>query len=159
MDKSKLVELIQFQLEKEIAAAKAAALETYQAATGEESQPENEYDTRALEASYLAGAQAKRVLELEKAAIVYKYLQLRSFNDESEIGPTALVEMDLNGKNLLAFIVPDGGGLIVDFNGRSVQILTPKSPLGEVLIGLKTGDVAVVEKGDQSLEYEILSVH
>lgn len=158
MNKAKLIEQVCAQLQKEFDLAKAAALETYQAATGEESQPENEYDTRALEASYLAGAQAKRVLEIEKSLLMYKYLELRTFTDKTPIGPTALVEVDLNGKSLLVFIVPEGGGVIVEFEGKFVQVLTPKSPLGEALVTLKTGDVAVVEKGLQVLEYEIVSV-
>lgn len=158
MNKHKLIEQIREQLQKEIAAAKAAAIETYEAATGEESQPENEYDTRALEASYLAGAQAKRVLEIEKALYIFNHLELREFNNSTPIGPTALAELDFNGKTLMAFVVPDGGGMVVDFAGKTVQVLTPKSPLGEALVGLKAGDVAVVEKGTQSLEYEILSV-
>lgn len=158
MNKQKLVDQIRGQLEKEVAAAKAAALETYEAATGEESQPENEYDTRALEASYLAGAQAKRVLEIEKSLYIFNHLELRSFDDSTPIGPTALAELDFNGKTVMAFVVPDGGGMLVDFEGKTVQVLTPKSPLGEALVGLKAGDVAVVEKGAQTLEYEVISV-
>lgn len=158
MNKKKLVDQIKAQLEKEVAASKAAALGTYEAATGEESQPENEYDTRALEASYLAGAQAKRVLEIEKSLYIFNHLELREFNDSTPIGPTALAELDLNGKTIMAFVVPDGGGMVVEFEGKPVQVLTPKSPLGEALVGLKVGDVAVVEKGPQALEYEIVSV-
>ncbi|MNT83523.1 Transcription elongation factor GreA [compost metagenome] len=51
-----------------------------------------------------------------------------------------------------------GGGLNFDFEGKSIQIVTPSSPLGETLLGLKAGDIAAVEIGNTVKEYEILSV-
>jgi len=158
MDKKALVLEICKQLEKDLFALKAAAMETYAAATGEESQPENQYDTRALEASYLAGAQAKRVADVEESLNMYRHLEVRAFDDSTPIGPTAFVELDLDGKNSRVFITPAGGGLIVQFSGGPVQVLTPKSPLGEALVGLKTGDVAVIDKDTRTLEYEVLKV-
>ena len=98
MDKKILVEMIAAKLEAELKSAKEAAMETYAAATGEESRPENEYDTRALEASYLAGAQAQRAREIEEALIMYKFLELKIFKEGTPIGPTALIELELNGK-------------------------------------------------------------
>lgn len=158
MDKKKLVQAIISQLETDLVALKAAAMETYAAATGEESQPENQYDTRALEASYLAGAQSQRVAEVEETLIAYKLLEVRPFDDQTPIGPTALVDVDLDGKKSLAFITPASGGMVLKFEGQTIQVLTPKSPLGEALVGLKTGDFAVVDKADRTLEYEILKV-
>ena len=60
INKSSLVDHIKKQLTEDFEILKAAALATYEDATHEESKPENEYDTRGLEASYLAGAQGKR---------------------------------------------------------------------------------------------------
>lgn len=72
MLKKKLIELICAQLEKDLQTAIAAAVATYEAATHEESKPENEYDTRGLEASYLAGAQSKRAGEIEELLAICK---------------------------------------------------------------------------------------
>lgn len=157
MDKKKLVAEICKQLEKDLVALKAAAMETYAAATGAESRPENEYDTRALEASYLAGAQAQRVLDIEASLNVYKILEIKQFTDKTPIATTALVELDLDGKKSFVFLVPTRGGNNINFESKSIQVISPQSPLGEALIGLKVGDVAIVEKGDQTFEYEILS--
>lgn len=158
MDKKKLVQAIITQLEQDLVALKAAAMETYAAATGEESQPENEYDTRALEASYLAGAQSQRVAQVEEALMLYKLLETRDFDANTPIGPTALVDLELDDKKSLAFITPASGGMVLKFEGLTIQVLTPKSPLGEALVGLKTGDVATVDKDKRTLEYEILNV-
>ncbi len=158
MDKRKLVDQIVAVLEQDLAALRAAALETYAAATGDESKPENKYDTRALEASYLAGAQAKRVLDVEASLKIYKFLEFRPFTSTSRIESTAIVEVDLYGKELRVFIVPARGGLSLTFEGVPIQVITPQSPLGEALLGLKVGDVAKVDKGTRQIEYEVISI-
>lgn len=158
MDKHKLVADIISILEKDLGALKAAALETYAAATGDESKPENKYDTRALEASYLAGAQAKRVADVEASLKVFQKLEPKTFTDKSRIESTAIVEVDLDGKTTFVFIAPARGSLTVSFEGRSIQVITPQSPLGEALLGLKFGDVAKLDRGDRQLEYEIVSI-
>ncbi|HEX4925818.1 MAG TPA: GreA/GreB family elongation factor [Bdellovibrionales bacterium] len=158
MDKTKIIETIVAQLERDLARLKEAARATYEAATHEESKPENEYDTRGLEASYLAGAQSQRVAEIEELIFVYKQVKPRSFKDNQEIASTALVEVDLDGKHSWVFIMPKGGGFTVTFSGKPIQIVSPSSPLGEALIGLSPGDVATVETGNQAREYEIISV-
>lgn len=158
IDKKKLVAQIIEILEAEVAALKAAALETYAAATGDESKPENKYDTRALEASYLAGAQAKRVLDLEASLNVFRILETKTFSSKSRIESTAIVEVDLDGKTTYVFIAPARGSLNLTFEGRPIQVITPQSPLGEALLGLKVGDVAKVDRAARELEYEIVSI-
>ena len=158
IDKAALLEQIKTQLETDRVALMAAAQSTYEAATGEESRPENEYDTRALEASYLAGAQAKRVADIDEQLAMVKTLEIQKFNDKSAISATALIELDLEGHHSFVFLLPKGGGLFLNHNGVPVQIVTPVSPLGEALIGLKQGDTALVEVGDETREYEILKV-
>ena len=51
-----------------------------------------------------------------------------------------------------------GGGLQLSIDSVPVQIITPNSPLGEVLLGLKVGDVAAVEGSKKHIEYEIISI-
>ena len=158
MDKKKLIQQIIQVLDRDVASLKSAALETYAAATGEESKPENKYDTRALEASYLAGAQAKRVLDLESSLNIYKFLEIKSFTPTSRIESTALVEVDFDGKVTHVFIVPARGSLTLTFEGIAIQVITPQSPLGEALLGARMGDVVKIDKGSKQIEYEIISV-
>ena len=66
VDKGKLVEALVAQLQKDLEVLNQAAVATYQGAIHADSRAEDQYDTRGLEASYLAGAQAKRVAELER---------------------------------------------------------------------------------------------
>lgn len=158
IDKPELIAKIVGLLEAEVSGLKAAALQTYAAATGEENKAENKYDTRALEASYLAGAQAKRVKETEASLGVFRTIKSKSFSNASSIESTAIVELDLDGKSLYVFVVPSRGSLTIDYRGNKIQVITPQSPLGEALLGLKIGDIARVDKADKQLEYEVIAI-
>jgi transcription elongation GreA/GreB family factor len=158
MDKRQLIKSILNKLEEELQTAIQAARTALEEATNDEAKPENEYDTRGLEASYLAGAQAERAAQIEEQILIYKHLVVKDFKKEDAIESTALVEVEFNKKRSFVFLMSKGGGMILNFEGRPVQVVTPASPLGEALIGLKTGDSAIVEVGAATREYEVLSV-
>ena len=158
MDKRKLLESIQEQLEHDRQLLIEATQATYEAATHEESKPENEYDTRGLEASYLAGAQSKRVGEIEEALLMCKQISLKGFTENDPIAPTAVVQLESDDKTTYVFLMPVGGGMTLKQDNRSVQVVSGQSPLGEALLGLKAGSVAVVDTGRLEKEYEVIKV-
>lgn len=158
IDKAALVQKIQTELQASFEVLKAAALATYEDATHEESKPENEYDTRGLEASYLAGAQGKRLAEIEEVFAMYKFLKLRDLSPTDAIQLSAIIEASHNGKTLYIFLVPIGGGMTMAFDGLNIQVVASSSPLGESLLGLHVDDVAVVESPARTLEYDIISI-
>lgn len=158
VSKKTLVEKLIAKLKEEHASLAEAALRTYEAATHEESEAEDQYDTRGLEASYLAGAQAKRVAEIERTLHTLRSMKFRDFGADDVIGETALVELEHDGKTNYCLLLPYGGGLSVEHDGHLVQVITPKSPLGEALVGRAAGDAALIDVNNQTKEYEIISV-
>ena len=158
MDKVKLVEKILSSLEKDLEVLREAEKSTREAATHEESKPENEYDTRGLEASYLAGAQSKRIIETEELIVIFKHAEIKNFSEHDKISATALIEVGFKGRVGFYFLMPKGGGTCVIMEGIKVQVVTPNSPLGQALLRMKVGGIAMVENGAQILEYEVLSV-
>jgi hypothetical protein len=160
MNKRALLDKVIEKLESDHKGLAAAALSTYQAATHEESGAEDQYDTRGLEASYLAGAQAKRVADLEQLILQYRHLDMVDFTGAAPIVATALVELkNEDGKRNFYFLLPKGGGMSIAHEGHNIQIITPQSPMGEALIGRKVGDVAVLDNGRETKELEVISVH
>lgn len=158
MNKTKLLEAVIAQLEADLLMTKEAVRIAHDAATNEESKPENEYDTRGLEASYLAGAQAKRAAEIDEALAAIKGVQLKEFGEDDGIAAGAYVELLSNGKKTSVFVMPLAGGTNLTFEGKAIQVITPSSALGEALVGLKAGDYADIEIGARTREYEILTV-
>ena len=135
MNKQLIFEKFKTELENNLKLAVQAAQNTYQDATHEDSKAENKYDTRGLEASYLAGAQAKRATELKEALTVITILKLRIFSEDTPIAITALIELKSSEKNMWILLVPKGGGQNIVFSGHTIQTVTPESPLGANLVG------------------------
>jgi transcription elongation GreA/GreB family factor len=158
IDKKKVVIAIILEIEKELQVAINAAKSAHEDATNEESKPENEYDTRALEASYVARGQAKRVTELQEALFKYKNLELKDFAENDPIAATALIEVECLGKKMTLFYMSVGGGFSIVVDGLKIQVVTPSTPLGESLLQMRAGDSVFVELGKSEREYEILKV-
>lgn len=158
VNKSELINKLIAKLEGELKNLAEAAMHTYEAATHEESEPEDQYDTRGLEASYLAGAQAKRVAECEQTLHAIRSVKVRNFNDSDSIAATALIELEHDEKKSYCLLLPMGGGMSVEFEGKHVQVITPKSPLGEALVNRTVGDVVVIDVAKQTIEYEIIAL-
>jgi hypothetical protein len=145
-------------VEKDLASAKAAAKAAVENATGEESKPENQYDTRALEASYLAAGQNARVEELTRSLKNLRELPLRSYANGLPIAAGALLEIGCECDTFTYFVLPGGAGLSVQDGSRKIQVLTPDSPLGRLVIGKTEGDTFDFTRAGARKEYEILKV-
>lgn len=155
-----LIEAILVRLGAELDSVRAAARAAHDAATNDESKAEDQYDTRGLEASYLAGAQAKRVQELEHLIHMYRLLLQEADRPVADtIGPGSLVELQHGTQKSLYYLVVEGGGITVELDGRPVQVITPRAPLGEALLGLRPGDPIEVEIQGHTREYEVFHVH
>lgn len=119
-----------------------AAYDAAEAATHAEAKPENDKDTRALEASYLAAGQAERVRELETALKMLAGLEVKDVGKTTPICASAVITLeDGEGVKTMFFMSPHGGGVRLDLEGTSVQVVTPQSPLGKALLGRLHGDV------------------
>ncbi len=148
---SRIIEALRQDVESLAHAAKIAHAD----ATNPESKAENKYDTRGLEASYLAGAQARRTAELMKSLAFYNTLETKPFTREDAIALTALIELEAeDGAQSYYFLGAMGGGTEVEYNGYKILLITPSSPLGGKLLGREIGDCVTM----QNKEYEITAL-
>jgi transcription elongation GreA/GreB family factor len=155
LKKAELIQMMIKSLESDLEGLIFAAQATHEAATNEESKPENEYDTRALEASYLAGAQSKRAQEIEEALSYCRALKVKTFSKEDPISVSALVELQSENKTQIVLLMPKGGGLTLESNGLKVKVITGQSPLGQAIQGQKLGSLITVETAKDTTDYEI----
>ena len=144
------------KLEAEHAALVAKAAAAARAATHEEARPENDKDTRAIEASYLARGQAARVEALGETLTRLRFVDLRTREGSAE--PGCLLELDVDGTPGLYLLVPVGGGEAVEVEGVTVRTLTPAAPLGRALMGRSAGDDFELRLGRALREVEVLSL-
>jgi transcription elongation GreA/GreB family factor len=158
MDKKAILKRIENQIAASLATLTQAALAARDAAIHTESKAEDQYDTRGLEASYLAGAQSKRVAELEELLAMYRHLDIKAFAPHAAIASTALIELDQEGISSFYLLMPKGGGLTTEWGGRGIQVITPQSPLGESLLGKKVGETVEITLQKTIRDYEIRNI-
>jgi transcription elongation GreA/GreB family factor len=140
----------------DLGAAERAHRATCEGATHEEAKPENDKDTRALEQSYLARGQARRVEELRAGVAALEGMRLAVLAEDAAVVLGALVDLSEEGDETVVFLAPCGGGSTLA--GGAVQVVTPQSPLGRVLLGKRQGDECEVAVAGKTREIAIARV-
>ena len=158
MNKTQLLKQIIGRLSESLSVLHRAARASHAEATHESSKAENKYDTRGLEAAYLAGGQARQIQEILDSIKVYQSLPARDFAPGEAVDLVALVELDCDGSRSNYFIGPKNGGLEIEFAGEEVTVISPQSPLGQNLMGKKAGQRWSAKVGGAVLKYLIVSV-
>src|SRR5436190_14463181 len=153
--KSDLIGRIIQALHDSLAVLEKAARAAHAEATHESSKAENKYDTRGLEAAYLAGGQARQAREILESIKVYGSLSVKEFGATDPIDLSALVELETAGEVGTYFIGPRSGGLEVDYQGAEIMVITPHSPLGQQLMGKKTGQRWTTNFNGSRMNYRI----
>jgi transcription elongation GreA/GreB family factor len=138
--KRRIVEAVFERVEAELAAATRAAESARDAATHEEAKPENDKDTRSVEAAYLATAQASRAADLRRVINRLKTMTLADFDETTSIGAGALVEVEEQQRIHRYLLLPAAGGMQIQLDDVEVETITVSSPLGSALCGRQVGD-------------------
>ena len=110
VNKRQLVTTILEQLRDDLALYQKAAGAARAEATDEQSKAENKYDTRGLEASYLARGQSRQAAELAQAIEQFEKLAVRDFSESDPIDTGAFVELQNGKETNHYFIGPRAGG-------------------------------------------------
>jgi transcription elongation GreA/GreB family factor len=149
-----IIGVLTAELEGYARSARAAHAE----ATDEQSKAENKYDTRGLEASYLAQGQSRQAAEVIRAIQQYEALSVREFGPQEALGIGAIVELDGDGERTFYFLGPCAGGTAIEHEGTTVLVLTAHSPLGRQLIGTRQGDTLQIQRGRARVSCKVASV-
>lgn len=159
MTKEQLIQEIISALSADLTVFSTAARAAHEAATHSECLPDNKYDTTALEASYIAQGQANRAQEIRVALESYRTLTLHTFDDDMPIRLTALVTLEGEEGNLRRiFLGPQGGGKTIADGDGEIVVITPGSPLGRALLGLRTGDEVRAGSDAATTSFTIVAV-
>ena len=158
MNKRALIKKIIARLTDELEVYFRAAQASRAEATHEQSKAENKYDTRGLEASYLARGQSRQAAEIQGAIAAFEKLDARKFGAGEPIDVGAFVELAFDGEKTSYFIGRRAGGTEVLHEKREVTVITPQSPLGEQLVGRKQGDVLKLKLTGAQNQYAVTVV-
>jgi transcription elongation GreA/GreB family factor len=158
VNKAIVIKKVLAQLAAELESYGKAARAAHAEATHEQSKAENKYDTRGLEAAYLARGQSKQMAEAAQAMEQFGEMMVRKFGSKDPIDLSALVELEGNSERSFYLIGPKAGGTEVVHEKKTIMVLTPQSPLGEKLVGRKQGEEVQMQFGAVMETYRIISV-
>ena len=158
VDKRRILQALRDRLAADLAGLTRSQQASQAGATHAEARPENDKDTRALEATYLARGLAGRVVALEAALVAVDALKMRDFGLDDPIALCALVTLESASGCAHYFVVPSGGGIHLQVDGLEVLTVTPKAPVGPALIGKHCDDDVDVQTPQGKREYTVLTV-
>jgi len=156
LPKEKLISALKEKIEDELEEIKKAYKSSHDLATSSEMKSEGKYDTRSIEAGYLAGAQQKRVQELELELGLLDEININHLPDTVSVG--SVVEIEYNNLSRLYFISSTGGGSFLSVEGVTIIVISAFSPIGAEVIGLASGDQFEVEHKNESRQYLVKAI-
>jgi transcription elongation GreA/GreB family factor len=158
LNKCAIVDQIIAVLAAELEGYTRSARSAHAEATDEQSKAKNKYDTRGLEASYLAQGQSRQAAEVAQAMQDFQELPLRQFAPGEPIDIGAVVELEQDGERTVYFVGPRAGGTEVKCDGCTVLVITPQSPIGQQVVGCKQGDRLRINIGRSTANIRVASV-
>jgi transcription elongation GreA/GreB family factor len=158
LNKRAIVEKILAALAAELAGYERSARAAHAEATDEQSKAENKYDTRGLEASYLAQGQSRQAAEIVQAMQQYESLSAERLPSDEPIKIGALVQLSRGSEQTFYFVGPRAGGTEIECNRETVLVITPQSPIGQHLMGRRQGERLQIKLGRTSDSYHIAAV-
>lgn len=145
INKQAVIADIVSQLQQELALALVAADNAHKAATDDQSVAETQYDTLAIEQSYLAEGQSRRVEEIRQAIKSFEGFQFDLADEQKTVLQGSLVQLEQDiAMQQWFFVAPAAGGYrckIVDCDVIvNITVITLQSPMGSALLGKELDD-------------------
>ena len=158
IDKKRIVDTLIEKLNIELLEVESAAKSAKDLATSDDLKSEGKYDTRAIEASYLASAQNKRVEEIK--------LDIQMLEDLAiSIGPASKMQLGslglirCNAQERLYFLSSTSGGSMLMIEDKPILVISVFSPIGDAALGVGAGESFEVETPKETRQYDVLEVH
>jgi len=150
MNKKALLSIILAQLTSELENSQHAAHNAHLAATDDQSVAETQYDTLAIEASYLAEGQSRRVDEIKVSITLFEHLTKQGLDEPLKVSMGTLVQLEKDQpNNAWFFIGPAAGGFRCELENQKITLITPQSPMGSALMNKEEGDNVEIKLGDK----------
>ncbi|MDO9183945.1 MAG: GreA/GreB family elongation factor [Bacteriovorax sp.] len=155
MDKKIILTKLIESLNLELIEVESAAKSTKDLVTADDLKSEGKYDTRAIEASYLASAQLKRVEEIKTDIQMLEDIELI---DAEKVQMGSLVLIEFKGQQRYYFLTTTSGGTMLMVDGNPVLVISVFSPIGNEALGLGAGESFEVETPKEMRTYKIIKV-
>lgn len=164
IDKKRLLGEVRARLEEQLERVTQAQRATQAGVVHEDNRAEGDKDMRSTEASYVARGQALRVVELHEEVRLMTLVQAKRFTAETPVAWGALFTLeDEHGALSHHLLTPGGAGLslkvaLSDAEEITLSLVSARSPLGQALLGLSSGDTVNLDGETTSREWALVEV-
>ena len=132
--KDDLIAALRGQVRTSVETMEKALAASHEDATGEQTKSDGKYDTRAIEAAYLAQAQQDQLAAARTTLDRLEKFQPEAFAYDAAIEVGALVETESDEGLAFYLLAPAGGGMEATYLGCPVTVVTPESTLFQALL-------------------------
>ena len=158
MDKPTLKAALLTRLDDDIDAALASSRSAQETASHEDNKPENQYDTLALEAAYLAHGQSERILRLQKERISLAKWPMPEKSEPLVRNGSLLKLMSEDDETRWLFITPVGGYQLLA-EGQKILVISQQTPLAKKLMGKEEGEALDLTFNGVTTEWELAELY
>jgi len=138
--KQAILEELSRDLKNDIERLEQTLLQVKDYKSSDDLKQEGKYDTRAIEAGYLASGQQQRLDELKEELQLLLSTEIDDCSAETPIALGTLVLLETNQTKKYYFLCSTSGGRVLNIRGELILVISVFSPLGKELIGLNAGD-------------------
>lgn len=152
--KQKILERLIQETSARLVSAQASYQSALEHSRSDDMKSEGKYDTRAIEAGYLASAKKQRVDELQGELLALKRMLIK---DQSKASMGSLVKVECERKESTYFLCPVSDPNL-DIEGEIFSAISITSPFGKEVMGLEEGDAFELTTPKGTKEYLILKI-
>lgn len=156
--KKKIIDELLAKVRAELTGLEQASQSAKEYVTGGDIKSDGKYDTRGIEAGYLAGAQGRRVEELKLELQMLEEIPIRDFSPQDEVAIGSLVDLSFKGQTRKYFIAPTAGGTMLNIDGTPILVISTFSPIGDAVFGTSLGEEFELETPQELRVYKVQSI-
>lgn len=156
--KKKIIEELLLKVRTELSALESASKSAKAYVTDGDIKSDGKYDTRGIEAGYLAGAQEKRVEELKLELQMLEEIPIRDFSKGEEVGIGSLVDLTFKGQTRRYFIASTAGGTMLNIDSTPILVISTFSPIGDAVFGTSLGEEFELETPQELRHYKVEAI-
>lgn len=156
--KKEIIEKLIGKVKAELASLEEVSQAAVDYAQSGDLKSDGKYDTRGIEAGYLASAQQKRVEELKLEIQMLEEIPLRDFGPTDEVVVGALIDLIYRNNLKKYFLCTTAGGTIINVGDHSVLVISVFSPIGDAVLGQKIGDEFELDTPSETRVYRVAGI-
>jgi len=161
MDKSHILQILVNNIQSDHDQAKTNLESTRKLVQSGDLKAESKWDTRAIEAGYLASAQEARLKQLELELNLLRNIQNHIKIESVIIKAGSIVLLEANEEEKYYFVTQKTGGhkiKLADLDSE-INVVSLDSPIGKELSGLSAGDSFELKVNGKTHDCEVIEIY